>query len=95
MPADRASGTVVSERSDRERESRSGIAYHASRGSRPGRREGSALGEGRGAFGMADGDGRFSHTFSTTGSESVWPMVTLVWVVVWQRRGYLLGVEGF
>lgn len=65
-----------------------------------GRGEGLALGEGRGgAFRRADGRrrrrGRFSHTFSTTGSESVWPMVTLVLVVVWQRRGYLWGVEGF
>lgn len=64
------------------------------------RGEGFALGEGRGgAFRRADGRrrrrGRFSHTFSTTGSESVWPMVTLVLVVVWQRRGYLWGVEGF
>lgn len=62
------------------------------------RGEGSALGEGRGgAFRRGDGRrrGRFSHTFSTTGSESVWPMVTLVLVVVWQRRGYLWGVEGF
>jgi len=36
-----------------------------------------------------------SRTFSTTGSERVWPMVTVTRSGIRQRRGYQWGEEGF